>query len=138
MRGLAGGQRRLVAAARGQRLADEVAAHQQGVDRHVGQRAQRLRLGSVKPPRLTVDHAQRANALAARQNQRRPSVEANLWLACDQRVVGKARVERSVGHLEQGIALDGVGAEGFFARALGDFGQAHIDRKSTRLNSSHG
>ena len=78
----------------------------------------------VELARRAVDHAHGADALAAGHHDGRAGIEADVGIAGDQRVVGKARVARGVGHLEQRVVADRVVAERDVARRLGGARQA--------------
>mmetsp|Transcript_59389 Transcript_59389/g.140279 ORF Transcript_59389/g.140279 Transcript_59389/m.140279 type:complete len:1259 (-) Transcript_59389:615-4391(-) len=84
--------------------------------RRGGQVGQYLALQRRQLPRLAVDHAQRADAVTATQHHRCAGVEADAGPGADQRVVGKTRVGRGIGHLEDRVVEDGAGAQGVLAR----------------------
>jgi hypothetical protein len=79
---------------------------------------QRLELLAAEPARLPVDDAQRADHEAVRGDQRHPGVEPDAGVGPDGGVVGEPDVVPGVGHHEQVLAEDGVGAEREFTRAL--------------------
>ena len=73
-----------------------------------------------------VDHAQGAHPAAVAQLNRRAGVEPDAGPVRHQRVVGKARVQGDIGHLENLLVEDFVGAEGDVSGRLGGSGQADV------------
>jgi hypothetical protein len=82
-----------------------------------GERPPLIRPEAARP---AVDHAQRAERLAARRHQRRAGVEADVGLGDEQGIVGEARIGSGVRHDEQTALEDGVPAERHRARRLGE------------------
>ena len=66
-----------------------------------------------------IDDAQGADAVPARQHQRRARVEADVRCPGDQRIGRKARVGCGIGHHHDRVAGDGVAAEAVAAAGLG-------------------
>jgi hypothetical protein len=86
---------------------------------HRGQLPQRLALLGIELARRAVDHAQRAERVAAAGGQGHAGVEAHMRVAEHERVVAEALVGGRVVDLERIGLQDGVGAERVFARRFG-------------------
>ncbi len=120
------GELGLDGARRAERVAMRALAQQQRLHHRLRQLGELELLLFAELARRAVDHAQRAQALAAGQHQRRAGVEADAGLAGDQRVVGEARIGARVGHGHHIALEDGVGAERKVARRLLHAGQAEV------------
>ena len=68
----------LLLGADGERAINQIAAHDQRFSDDSRERSQHLKLSLVKVTRLAINHAQRPDALPARQNQRCASIKANV------------------------------------------------------------
>ena len=77
-----------------------------------------LHLGEAVGARVRVDHAQGADRDAIRRDERRPRVEAKVWIVRDEGVFARARVERQVRDDEQILACQRVRADGLPDRRL--------------------
>ena len=78
----------------------------------LGERAQGERLRRGQPVGLGVEDAQGAEGNAVRRLQGHAGVEPHRRSACDQGVVGGARIEGQIRDLEHVVLLGGVGAHG--------------------------
>ena len=88
--------------------------------------AEHLTLLRAQLARLPVDDTQGACMGAVTQTQGGAGVETEVRCVGNQRIVGKPRVKRGIGHLENAIAQNGMGAERQLARGFGDAWQADI------------
>ena len=91
-----------------------------------GEDAQRLLLVRAQLTRDLIDHAQGTQGVAIGGDQRGAGVKADLGVGSDEGAIGKTLVPERIGHNEQVILVDGVGAEGDisqgFANTGADFG----------------
>jgi hypothetical protein len=86
------------------------------------ERFEGLELLRAQVAHAAIDHADRAHGATVRCDDRRTGIEADVGIAGDERVVGKALVFTGVPHDEHAVVEDRVRAEGDFARRL-----AHIE-----------
>jgi hypothetical protein len=102
-------------------LADDpqCAARFQGLRRDDREFPQDFALCRRQLARTLVDDAERADDGAAREGDRRSSVEPDVRRARDERIVGKAGIERGIRYFEQRVASHGVGAKRHFPRGSG-------------------
>ena len=91
-----------------------------------GERPQNLALLVAQLPRFAVDHAQGAHAAAVAQAHRCAGIEADVGLAGNERVVGKARVVQGIGHFENLVAQHCVRAESHVTRCFAHPRQADV------------
>ena len=85
----------------------------------VGHRLQLIELGTLKPARLLIDHAERAEVVAFGRTQGSTRIEADPGLLEHEWIGGEALIRTGVGHHQHLIAGDGMGAEGHLARCFG-------------------
>ena len=74
-----------------------------GVDYPPRQALQQVLIRLAKRSRVTVENAHGANSVAARNDQWRTCVEANVWVTDDQRVVGESWIGGHIGN-NKGLA----------------------------------
>src|SRR3990167_1596719 len=82
------------------------------------QACQGLALGGTEVMGALVDNAQGAEGIAVGRDQWGAGIEADVGCLGDQRVAAKARVVEGIGHFENVLLMNGVGAEGYFPRGF--------------------
>ena len=82
------------------------------------QACQRFALGCAEVMGCLVDDAQGAEWVAVGGDQWGAGIEADIGRPSDQRVAAKTWIFEGVGHLEDILLVNGVGAEGQFARGF--------------------
>lgn len=104
----------------------------------VGQRAQRTPLKVIEAARDPVDHAQGAQHLTVRRQQRSTRVETDARPAGNQRIVGEARIERRVRDFKQIGGMQSVGAERNITRGMRDLdADARLEPLARAIDQRH-